>query len=108
MLTFLGSRQPHCDGINRRNFLALGAFGAGMTLADQLRAATPSNPSGRPRLTKARAASGATRRRETVDGVDTGSIMARLWPGSLESARRSGIVAAPMFFSARPKNRADS
>ncbi len=43
MLTFLGSGQRHCDGINRRNFLALGAFGAGLTLADQLRAkaATP-------------------------------------------------------------------
>ena len=38
MLTFLGSRQPHCDGVNRRNFLAMGAFGAGLTLADQLRA----------------------------------------------------------------------
>jgi Protein of unknown function (DUF1501) len=38
MFTFLGSKQPHCDGINRRNFLALGAFGAGLTLADQLRA----------------------------------------------------------------------
>jgi hypothetical protein len=38
MLTFWGSRQPHCDTVNRRNFLALGAFGAGLTLADQLRA----------------------------------------------------------------------
>ncbi|QEL16008.1 DUF1501 domain-containing protein [Limnoglobus roseus] len=44
MLNFWGSRQPHCDNINRRNFLALGAFGAGLTLADQLRAASPSNP----------------------------------------------------------------
>ncbi len=38
MFTFLGSRQRHCDGLDRRNFLALGAFGAGLTLADQLRA----------------------------------------------------------------------
>jgi uncharacterized protein (DUF1501 family) len=37
MLTFLGQRQSFCDGINRRNFLKLGAFGAGLTLADQLR-----------------------------------------------------------------------
>lgn len=45
MLTFLGARQRHCDGIDRRNFLALGAFGAGLTLADQLRvkAASPTN-----------------------------------------------------------------
>ncbi len=45
MLTFLGSGQRHCDCINRRNFLALGAFGAGLTLVDQLRAkaATPTS-----------------------------------------------------------------
>ena len=46
MFTFWGRRQPHCDGINRRNFLSIGAFGAGLTLADVLRAqaATPTNP----------------------------------------------------------------
>jgi hypothetical protein len=38
MLTFSGSRQRFCDGITRRNFLSIGAFGAGLTLADQLRA----------------------------------------------------------------------
>ena len=38
MLTFLGRSQPFCDGLNRRNFLRVGAFGAGLTLADQLRA----------------------------------------------------------------------
>jgi Protein of unknown function (DUF1501) len=38
MLTIWGRRQPHCDGISRRNFLRVGAFGAGLTLADMLRA----------------------------------------------------------------------
>ena len=38
MLTFWGRKQPFCDGIDRRNFLTVGAFGAGLTLADQLRA----------------------------------------------------------------------
>src|SRR5262249_45044917 len=37
MLTFLGARQKFCDGLNRRNFLRIGAFGAGLTLADMLR-----------------------------------------------------------------------
>lgn len=39
MLTFWGKSQRYCDGIDRRNFLRLGAFGAGLTLADVLRAA---------------------------------------------------------------------
>jgi hypothetical protein len=38
MLTFWGRRQRYCDGISRRNFLQIGAFGAGLTLADLLRA----------------------------------------------------------------------
>jgi len=38
MMTFLGRSQRFCDGLNRRNFLQIGAFGAGLTLADQLRA----------------------------------------------------------------------
>ncbi len=38
MMTFLGRQQRFCDGLNRRNFLQIGAFGAGLTLADQLRA----------------------------------------------------------------------
>src|SRR3984957_1563731 len=37
MFTFLGSPQRFCDGINRRNFLRIGAFGLGLTLADMLR-----------------------------------------------------------------------
>jgi len=38
MLSFLGRPQPHCDGVNRRNFLQIGAFGAGLTLAGMLEA----------------------------------------------------------------------
>jgi len=38
MLTLWGGRQRFCDGISRRNFLQIGAFGAGLTLADLLRA----------------------------------------------------------------------
>ena len=37
MLNLLGARQRFCDGVNRRNFLKIGAFGAGLTLADMLR-----------------------------------------------------------------------
>jgi hypothetical protein len=42
MLRFLGASQRFCDGVSRRNFLQIGAFGAGLTLADMLsaRAAT--------------------------------------------------------------------
>jgi hypothetical protein len=38
MLTFLGNTQRFCDGLNRRNFMTIGAFGAGLTLADVMRA----------------------------------------------------------------------
>jgi hypothetical protein len=38
MLTILGQKQRYCDGITRRNFLKIGAFGAGLTLAGMLRA----------------------------------------------------------------------
>jgi hypothetical protein len=38
MLQFLGSKHAFCDGVSRRNFLQVGAFGAGLTLADMLRA----------------------------------------------------------------------
>lgn len=37
MLTLWGNREPFCDGISRRNFLKIGALGAGLTLADMLR-----------------------------------------------------------------------
>lgn len=46
MFTILGSKQSFCDGMSRRNFIKVGAFGAGLTLADILRlraeAAVPS------------------------------------------------------------------
>jgi hypothetical protein len=51
MFTFTGAKQAFCDGLNRRNFLKIGAFGAGLTLADMLRLkaqandATPAAPS---------------------------------------------------------------
>jgi hypothetical protein len=38
MLTIWGSRQRFCDGLSRRNFLRIGAFGAGLSLAGLLRA----------------------------------------------------------------------
>ncbi len=37
MLTYLGNKQGFCDGLSRRNFLQIGAFGAGLSLADLLR-----------------------------------------------------------------------
>src|SRR5262245_60934835 len=49
MLTIWGDRQPFCDGITRRNFLKIGAFGAGLTLADLLRLeATAASTGARP------------------------------------------------------------
>jgi hypothetical protein len=49
MLTLWGARQRFCDGISRRSFLKIGAFGAGLTLAEMLRqraaaGSTPSTP----------------------------------------------------------------
>ena len=38
MFTIWGSKQKYCDNVSRRNFLQLGAFGAGLTLSDMLRA----------------------------------------------------------------------
>jgi hypothetical protein len=43
MLTIWGARQKFCDGISRRSFLKVGAFGAGLTLADMLRARAQAN-----------------------------------------------------------------
>src|SRR5260370_37512532 len=37
MFTFTGAKQGFCDGVSRRNFIKIGAFGAGLTLADMLR-----------------------------------------------------------------------
>jgi len=38
MLTLWGNQQQFCDGISRRSFLQIGAFGAGLSLAGMLRA----------------------------------------------------------------------
>ena len=50
MLRFLGSAQNFCDGLSRRNFLQIGAFGSALTVADALRAnaATKTNGVTRP------------------------------------------------------------
>jgi len=40
MLTLWGKHERFCDGISRRSFLQIGAFGAGLTLADLLRTRT--------------------------------------------------------------------
>jgi len=57
MLTFLGAKQGFCDGVSRRNFLKIGAFGAGLTLADLLRArAHGAVPAGRSGPTRAKSA----------------------------------------------------
>jgi hypothetical protein len=37
MFTLWGAKQRFCDGLSRRSFLKIGAFGAGLTLADLLR-----------------------------------------------------------------------
>ncbi|MFO0824104.1 MAG: DUF1501 domain-containing protein [Gemmataceae bacterium] len=42
MLRFLGTPHKFCDGGTRRDFLQIGAFGAGLTLADMIAARTAS------------------------------------------------------------------
>jgi hypothetical protein len=37
MFTIWGAKQNYCDGLTRRGFLQVGAFGAGLTLAEMLR-----------------------------------------------------------------------
>src|SRR5262245_5086356 len=46
MLTLWGTKQKFCDGIIRRGFLQIGAFGAGLTLADMLRSRAAANSNG--------------------------------------------------------------
>ena len=43
MYTLFGKSPRFCDGINRRNFMRIGAFGASLTLADMLRAREAGN-----------------------------------------------------------------
>lgn len=47
MLTILGQKHRFCDAISRRSFLKIGAFGAGLTLADLLQARAVGAPSAR-------------------------------------------------------------
>jgi hypothetical protein len=49
MLTIWGERQQFCDGVTRRGFLKIGAFGAGLSLAEmlRLRAAAGTSPGSR-------------------------------------------------------------
>jgi hypothetical protein len=53
MFTIWGRRQKYCDGISRRNFLQVGAFGAGLTLADVLRGRAAAANTQRPTSHKA-------------------------------------------------------
>ena len=55
MFTIFGGKQQFCDGLSRRNFLQIGAFGAGLTLADMLR-------------TQALGNAGSTRPRSAISG----------------------------------------
>jgi Protein of unknown function (DUF1501) len=48
MLTIWGSKQRFCDGLNRRNFLQIGAFGAGLSLTGMLRAKAAQDPITKP------------------------------------------------------------
>jgi hypothetical protein len=54
MLRFLGSSNRFCDGVNRRNFLQIGAFGAGLTLADMLRLNTASAAANKKQASKSK------------------------------------------------------
>ena len=53
-----GPSGARCDGVSRRNFLKIGAFGAGLTLADMLRvrAGATDSTTGRPAPTRAKSA----------------------------------------------------
>ena len=52
MLEITGSGQRFCDGLSRRNFLRIGAFGVGLTLADVLRAQAAQSGGGKPTRAK--------------------------------------------------------
>ncbi len=56
MLNLLGSKQRFCDGIQRRDFLKIGAFGAGLALADMLRIKAQANSGAVRRPTSSKAA----------------------------------------------------
>jgi hypothetical protein len=48
MFNVIGGAQRFCDGVSRRNFLKIGAFGAGLTLADMLRLRAMGGPASAP------------------------------------------------------------
>src|SRR5437773_866780 len=48
MFTIWGAKQRFCDGMQRRDFLKIGAFGAGLTLADMLRVRAQAANNGQP------------------------------------------------------------
>src|SRR5713101_8146423 len=52
MLTIWGERQQFCDGVTRRGFLKIGAFGAGLSLAEMLRLRASSGPTSTSRSSK--------------------------------------------------------
>src|SRR5262245_3444912 len=52
MLTLWGARQRFCDGITRRGFLKIGAFGAGLTLAELLQHRAAAATAGKPTAAK--------------------------------------------------------
>ena len=57
MFDIVGRSPKFCDGLNRRNFLKIGAFGAGLTLADMLRQrALGNNTAPAPAPTRSKAA----------------------------------------------------
>jgi uncharacterized protein (DUF1501 family) len=56
MFTIQGAAQRFCDGISRRSFLKIGAFGAGLSLADMLRVRAQALPTGAPASSSRKAA----------------------------------------------------
>jgi hypothetical protein len=52
MFSILGAGQRFCDGLSRRSFLKIGAFGAGLTLADMLRQRSHAEPGRAPTATR--------------------------------------------------------
>src|SRR5882724_783866 len=52
MFTIWGTKQGFCDGLSRRNFLKIGAFGASLSLADILRLRAQASTSSAPTRTK--------------------------------------------------------
>src|SRR5438128_5056436 len=52
MLTIWGEKQRFCDGVTRRGFLKIGAFGAGLSLAEMLRLRASAGPTPTSRSSK--------------------------------------------------------